>query len=141
MNILVLEDDGSIAASIKGNFEPKHTVYPAFSIYDAMEIMETQNIYLYIIDLNIDPDGLNPEEQNETNGSLFTGWIFIKNRLLNEFPELQSEHRIIIYSDYLEPFRKAIDKKLYENISLYDKTNDPADLFIKEVKELLDKAK
>ncbi len=104
LNVLLLEDRGSITATLTDLLEYKgFKVYEAFNPSDANSYMsgeEEVEIHAIILDLNLPTDGLKPKEINGTKDGLFSGWIWFKKHVLPSYPEMLE--RTIIYSAYLD---------------------------------------
>ncbi len=119
MNILFLEDRGSVSFYVTEALAgEEHVVFEAFSIPDALYILEKQSIDCIIADLNMSPEGLSPQEIEETQDGLLTGWLFLKNHVFSQY-ELRS--RTIIYSEYLDALRKSVSPVELAGIKLLAK--------------------
>ena len=100
MNILFLEDRGSVSFYLKENLHNRgHVVYEASSIPEATSIWRENKIDCLIVDLNLTPEGLTEEEIELTRNGLLTGWIWLKRHIFPDHPLMKK--RTIILSEYL----------------------------------------
>lgn len=100
MKILLLEDRGSVSLSLENNLKKTNKIFPAFSIYDANDKFNKNDIDCIILDLNLDPNGLSDKDKEETNYGVITGWVWFERYVLKKYPNFKK--RVIIYSDYIE---------------------------------------
>jgi CheY-like chemotaxis protein len=143
MNILFLENSGSIAYPIEDALQTKgHNVFIAISISAAKSYWEKEREKLdcIIADINMEPFGLKEEEVKQTAGGLLSGWIWLKNYV---FPEREDmKKRTIILTAYSREFREKVPYEEREGIILIAKESpsdvDPNDV-IKQVDKILKK--
>ncbi len=99
MNVLVLEDRGSVAHYMRDALEENgHVVLDAVGINDAKSHFRNETVDCIIADLNMSPSGLNPQEIEETGDGLLTGWIWLRDYVYKEDPSMK--RRTIILSEY-----------------------------------------
>jgi CheY-like chemotaxis protein len=123
MNILFLEDRGATAYSVERWLTNSgHHVLNAFNPNDAQthwtKRAETP-IHCIILDLQTSMDGLTLEQKAEAEGSTLAGWIWFRDNVLAEAPEMRQ--RTIIYSDYVAVLREKVPGKQYEGIKVVPK--------------------
>jgi CheY-like chemotaxis protein len=118
MNILVLEDRGSVSIYLRQALEKQgHRVVDAFDANDAQDWWNKRQkfpIHCIILDLNLPPDGLSDEENKDSQGGLLSGWLWISRHVLTDQPNMRS--RIIVYSDYLAELRRFVGRERYEDM-------------------------
>ncbi len=132
MNIIFLEDRGTVSYYLSKNLESSgHTVFEAFSVPDARTYWEDEDIHCIIVDLNLSPDGLTEEERARTREGLLSGWIWVKEYVLREKPEMRD--RIIIYSEYLSQLKTLDTDEDFKEIKKIGKQGSES-----PVQELLD---
>ena len=118
MRILIFEDRAVIMKIIYDFVESLgHTIYRCYNVYEAKDALQESKkngttIDCYIFDLAMSSDGL--DTNLETNDDYFTGWVFIKNNVLN-INEIYA-NKCIIYSSYLDSFINN-----YKNNKYYEK--------------------
>jgi hypothetical protein len=140
MNILLLEDRGDVSYYLKQALEDSgHTVFDAFSPRDATPFWENRDtvpIHCIILDLNLPPDGLSDEEKRSSRGGLISGWLWLKNYVLNESPEIIS--RTIVYSDYLNEVEAVVPAAEYKAIVRIPKKgrSSPAEEVMRHVRRI-----
>ena len=91
MNILILEDRGSVSSYLEDALiNEGHTIFSAFNFNDAQSYWEEKQneIDCIIADLNMPPDGLKPEEIKNTKGGLLTGWVWLSNYVFTDNEEM-----------------------------------------------------
>lgn len=130
MNILILEDSGSVAINLADICSDLgHNVFRAFNILDAKSHWEEQKIDCIIADLNMARNGLSKEEKDKTFDGILTGWVWLKEHIL---PDSNMKNKIIIYSDYIAVLKTSgIDESEYAGILLIKKREDKAVLLLK----------
>ena len=120
MKILLLEDRGSVsyymAEALRMN---EHEVHDAYNINDAQSEWETDEIDCVIVDLNLDPTGLSQKEIEETRGGLLSGWIWLRDHVLQKNPEMRQ--RTVIYSEYVSDLMRCVSKDDLRGIRLIAK--------------------
>ncbi len=122
MNILLLEDKGVVAYPLKEWLEEDdHKVFLAPNISRAKTYWHTEKRRLgcIIADLNMDPEGLKPDEKKETRDGLLTGWIWLRNYVFAEDEEMR--RRTIILTAYMNELMEAISDNQLEGIVLVEK--------------------
>ena len=131
MIILILEDRGSVSYFFKELFEgvEGHIIYEAFSVLDAQsywhppERSDGPEVHgrpeCIIADLNLNPQGLAKHEREETRGGLLTGWIWLRNYVFSEQPEMRK--RTIIYSEYVEDLRAVVGADALHDVRIMGK--------------------
>lgn len=104
--ILLVEDNGAVAKELKEVFS-EYEVVTAYSISSALDRWdENPNFDCIIVDLQINPNGLNPEE-NGLYTPLF-GMAFI-NRICKDLPsdsQISLRKRMIIYSAFTKDLKQ-----------------------------------
>jgi hypothetical protein len=107
MNILVLEDRGSVSFYVEEALEAEgHKIFPAFNINDAQSYWEDEQIDCIIADLNMSPEGLKKSEAERTNAGILTGWVWLNDYVFCKKKEMRS--RTVIYSEYLGQLREYV---------------------------------
>lgn len=90
----------------------------AFNINDANAIWNRRDevpIHCMIIDLDVPKDGLSDEQKTNLDqmhdgaGSRLAGWIWLRDTVLRDAPEMRD--RIIIYSDYIDLMHQYVPEK------------------------------
>ncbi len=137
MNILVLEDRGSVSHYMeKALQEPGHKILSSFNVNDARSNWELGKIDCLIVDLNMAPNGLNPEEVKDTHDGLLTGWIWLREYVYKNNPEMRK--RTIIYTDYMDALVDNVSEEQLDGIHLVPKRGStrPAKQILKRVEEI-----
>jgi len=122
MNILLLEDKGVVAYPLKESLErDNHKVFLAPNISRAKAYWRTEKERLdcIIVDLNMDPEGLKPEEKEQTANGLLTGWIWLRYYVLAE-NELM-KRRSIILTAYMKELMDIVGEEELKGIALVEK--------------------
>jgi hypothetical protein len=118
MRILFLEDRGSVSVYITEKLKlDGHDVISAFDINDAQSVWERRGeepIDCMIIDLNMRADGLKDHEMQQTMGGILTGWIWLREYVFKDQPDMRK--RTLIFSDYLDLFRKGVAESEYKEV-------------------------
>jgi hypothetical protein len=124
MKILVLEDRPYTLKNItEALAQEGHDVIACNSIYVATErYSENKDSLDYIIaDLSLSSSGLSTDEKANSEGGLFSGWIWLRNYVLNNNKAVHC----IIFSGYLDLFKEYIystnNVSLLDNITLINK--------------------
>jgi hypothetical protein len=128
MNILVLEDRGSVSYYLVDFLENEHhSVYHAMSINDAKSLFNdhADHIDCIITDLNMSSAGLTGEETNQTCAGLLSGWIWLCNYVYKSHPDMRK--RTAIYSDYLANLKEKVRKEDLVGICMIPKRGSDAD--------------
>lgn len=135
MKILLIEDRGSVSFYLKALIEQDgDEVIEAYSILDAQSCLEKNKIDCIILDLNLDAFGLTELEERQTENGTITGWIWLNNYVLNKNPEMQE--RTIIYSDYVNVLRSAVDVNLLSDFVIYQKRESSAEKLIDQINKI-----
>ena len=128
MKILTLEDRGSVSFYMSEALsELGHIVMEADTIGEAEEMWNAGEIDCLIVDLNMSPSGLKPEEQALTEGGVLSGWIWLKFyvyktcKTLRHISSVEMKRRTIIYSEYLDQLRMKVPSKELRGIILIPK--------------------
>jgi hypothetical protein len=120
MNILVLEDRGSVSFYMEEALRNEgHIIFSAYNVNDAQSYWEKENIDCIIVDLNMAPDGLKPEEIADTKDGLLTGWIWLSNYVFKDKPEMKRQ--TVIYTEYMGDLRENVSSQALEGIRLIPK--------------------
>jgi len=110
MNILILEDRGSVSYYMQEALELRgYSVMSAGTIWEAQRYWDQRNerpVHCIIIDLNMSAEGLSAEELACTGEGILTGWIWLKERVYRDNPDMK--HQTIIYSEYLEDLQRHL---------------------------------
>jgi hypothetical protein len=105
MNVLFFEDKGTVSYYTKDALEKEgYKIFDAGSINEANSYFKEESIDALLIDLNMNPEGLTEEQKMETEGGLFTGWIWVKNYVYPSRPDLRK--KTIILSEYIHEFKE-----------------------------------
>jgi len=103
MNVLFLEDRGATAYHVtRWMTENGHTVFDAYNPADAQSYWEKRAevpVHCVILDLQTPMDGLTDDQKMEAEGGTLAGWIWYRDNVLSEVPEMRQ--RTIIYSDFV----------------------------------------
>lgn len=108
MNILILEDRGSVSYYMVETLKQEHIVFDAYNVNDANSYLGKEQIDCLIVDLNMSPDGLTQEEVVKTQGGILTGWIWLSNYVYKDRSDMKQ--KTIIYTEYMYALREAINK-------------------------------
>lgn len=137
MNVLILEDRGSVAENLKNSLELEGCkVFNAPNVWAATEIWDENRIDCIILDLNMSPEGMTEEQIEETELGLLTGWIWLRDHVLKSHPDMKE--RTIIYSEYthfLEDLKRA-DKMLQKITAIAKREEDGARKLLARVNEI-----
>lgn len=107
MNILLLEDRGSVAYPLREDLEQNGcTVFLAQNISRAKSYWEQEQIDCIIADLNMDPRGLSETEKEQTERGLFSGWVWLKNYVFNKNENMKK--KTIILTAYVREFKEKL---------------------------------
>lgn len=106
MKVLIIEDMEVVAKGIKEkivndlNIPKEKIAYRCFAD-EALDFLEQNTPKIIIIDLAMDSVGLTKEDQIESKNSRLTGWVFLKNYVLdgNLKDRLENTH-CYIFSGY-----------------------------------------
>ena len=107
MRVLVLEDRDEIMEMFTDFLEDcDHEVSPCFDIYEADERLgeQKQGFDCYLIDLAMSSDGLGDEYIADTRRGYFTGWVWLRSRILDKDPNLA--RRCILLSGFKDSFEE-----------------------------------
>jgi DNA-binding response OmpR family regulator len=125
MNILVLEDRGSVSCYLEEALRQiSHQVFSAFNILDAQTYWETERIDCIILDSNMRTDGLNAKETERADDGLLTGVIWLLERVFKKSNEMKQ--RTIIYTDYAERIMERVSRKDLQGVCLLSKKGLPS---------------
>ncbi|MCP4705910.1 MAG: response regulator [candidate division Zixibacteria bacterium] len=120
MNILLLEDQGSVSVPLQNLLESRdHTIYNAPNLSRAKYFLKKYPIDCHIVDLNLPPEGLEPEKIKLTKDGLYSGWIFILEYISKI--DIAQKKRTIIYTEYMNKLRAYVPKKELDGIYLLEK--------------------
>jgi len=125
MNILLLEDNGTIFSFLEEELRKLgHKVELATGIARAIDLMSDKfdnEFDCLIMDLNINPIGLDDEDLEKSEYYGIWGWIWLKKFV---FPnDEQWKKKTIIYSQYTQILYSTVDKKDYKGIYIIEKNN------------------
>jgi len=137
MKILVLEDRGSVISQVAATLRDRdHLVSDVLSINDAKEEWDNHKneIDCLIVDLNMRNDGLTEEEASMTKGGLLTGWVWLKNYVYKDRPDLKT--RTIIYTEYLDELRAKVSEAELDGIRCVKKGADSAEMVLSYLREI-----
>jgi CheY-like chemotaxis protein len=126
MNILFVEDRGSVSFYWKEMLESEgYTVYDAGNISQAIFYFREKQVDCLIIDLNLNPEGLKPEEIEGTHDGLLSGWIWLREYVYKEKRELKE--RTVILTEYMQQLHQHVSDEELVGIRLVEKGSiDPA---------------
>lgn len=137
MNILVIEDRGSVSSYLEEALRSEgYKVFSAFNILDAQSFWENERIDCIIADTNMSPEGLGLEEIQESKSGLLSGWIWLKNHVFRECPQMRG--RTIVYSDYLEQLARNVPPDGLQGVYLLSKrgSTSPAAELLKKTERI-----
>lgn len=143
MNILVLEDRGSVAFYMREKLESLgHVVLTAHNVNDAQSHWIRRGnipIHCLVVDLNMPTEGLTLEQEKRAKGGLLTGWVWLTDVVFHEEPSMKLQ--IIIYSDYLSDLEASVPKEELAGMHLVGKrgTTGPADQVLAHISEIAGK--
>jgi CheY-like chemotaxis protein len=131
--VLLLEDNGFMYDSLKelleeNNFEVKD----AYQISDAIGHFNDTIDYM-IVDLNVPPIGLTKEQRDQTEGGIFSGWIWLQEYVFKNHPEYRK--KVIIYSAYINRLSNKYPSEI-KGIKLMDKGHNNPSAVIEVFKKL-----
>jgi CheY-like chemotaxis protein len=135
MNILLLEDRGSVSFYLKEALTKEgHVVLDAMGINDAQSYWGAEKIDCLIVDLNMSPDGLKPDETQQTKDGLLTGWFWLRNYVYKPSPAMKQ--RTIILSEYINALCECVPAEELKGIRLVPKkgSTSPAEQLLDHVK-------
>jgi len=135
MKILILEDSGSIYESFNDYAKENNMEFiKANKISAANDVFNDQKKYidLILVDLNVLPSGLLPNEVDQTDGGKLSGWIWLKNYVLTE--DISWRNKIIIYSEYVTVLKDKISRGELLGIELMEKSKHSIEDVIKTIK-------
>jgi hypothetical protein len=125
MNILVLEDNGSVSVTLGRALNTEgHQILAANGINDANHHWSqrtTVPIHAMIIDLNMRCDGLTDLQQKDSRDGLLTGWIWLRDTVLAHVPDIRN--RVMFYSDYLSDLERYVPAPEYAGIRRFAKSD------------------
>ena len=106
MRVLMLEDRHEIMdafTELLGGLG--HEVCPCCDVYEADERLQEQEqgFDCYIVDLAMSTDGLGAEFVSDAHRGYFTGWVWLRTRVLSGHPEYAK--RCILCSGYIDAFK------------------------------------
>ncbi len=119
--VLVLEDQGGILIPLEERLEKEgYEVVCAGDLYTATQALEDFKLDALIVDLNMDPAGLDSALYEDTVDGQLTGWIWLR-----QYPEYHG--KAIIYSAYLATLAehtRAEDTDLLQHIKQISKREE-----------------
>ncbi len=128
MKILLVEDLGSVSEYlVEALREQGHEVLEAGDIDDARSFWEDEGetIDCLIVDLNMDPAGLDDTEIEATRGGLLTGWVWLTRHVFADDPDMR--RRTIIYTDYLGKLEEHVKEADLAKVFRVAKSGRPTD--------------
>lgn len=137
MNVLLLEDRGSVSFYLtEALTEEGHVVLDAMGINDAQSYWGAEKVDCLIVDLNMSPDGLKSEEIQQTKDGLLTGWVWLRNYVFVEKPQMKE--RTIILSEYIKALLANVPPEELKGIRLVPKkgSSSPAEHLLDHVKAI-----
>ena len=124
MNVLFLEDRGSTVFFVEQWLkENGHNVLSAFNPNDAQVHWSKRDevpIHCIILDLQVLTAGLTSKQKKRSFGGTLSGWIWLRDKVLTEVPEMRQ--RTIIYSDYIHALCERVPEDEYRGITIVPKT-------------------
>lgn len=117
--ILFLEDDASMRTHTAEML--KNEKYNIIDFYRIDQVKEyfmnnKDNIICIITDLNMNDEWLN-EYQNESDGGMLSGWVWLQRFVYNQIPDMPT----IIYSGYISYLEEYLQK--INQLSLLKRNN------------------
>lgn len=140
MNVLFLEDRGATAYFVERWLrENGHHVLSAFNPNDAHSHWSKRDevpIHCIILDLQIPTNGLSDEQKETAFGGTLAGWVWLRDNVLTEAPEMRQG--IIIYSSYADVLRERVKKEEYRGITIVPKKqrSSAAEVVVARVREI-----
>lgn len=120
MNILFLEDRGSIFDPLKSKLEEEgYKVLKAIQVSDAKFIFREHEIDFLIIDLRVIPIGLTEDQIGESRSGRVSGWLFLKYYVLNENNDFRD--KIIIFTEYSNELKQVTSPSDLKGIKIFCK--------------------
>ena len=140
MNILLLEDSGAVLYYVAQWCDRNgHTLLNAYNPSDAQSHWARRQevpIHCILLDLQTPTDGLTDEQETDADGGTLAGWIWLRDNVLAEMPEMRQ--RTIIYSAYVDVLRDKIPEGQYSGIKVIPKRRPggSADVVIASIREI-----
>lgn len=132
--VLLLEDNAYMISRLVDLLENEgFETLEAFQVSDAFDLFE-KSPDIIVVDLNVPPTGLTEEEREQTKGGILSGWIWLRNYVLNKYPEYKK--KVIVYSAYIETLKENYPEEI-KGISLIDKGRATPSKVIEVLKNLL----
>lgn len=142
MNIMLLEDRGSVSLPMAGLLEDLgHQVFQAQTPADADGIWNRRRehpIHCIVADLNMASAGLSAGDAAKTHKGVLSGWIWLCSRILDHPEDRRMRSRIIIYSEYLPDLKQNIQEAQWKAIPLIPKRDitDSTDRVLREIEKI-----
>ena len=123
MNVLSVEDRGSTAYNVDHWLRGRgHTVLAAFNPNDAQSHWQRRGevpVHCIMLDLQMEMDGLTQKQKLEAEGGTLAGWVWLRDNVLVEVPEMR--RRTIIYSDHVDVLRERVPEEQLMGIKVIPK--------------------
>ena len=128
MKILLVEDSGSVAYPLTEYLEGEgHKVLVADNCAMSQDFWDEGGIDCLIVDLNMEPNGLNSEEIKKTRGGLFTGWEWLSNYV---FPKNEAmRKKTIILTAYDKEFKEIIPSGARTGVKVISKKTGQGNVY------------
>lgn len=121
MKILLIEDNGSVAYPLMEYLDDEgHEVLLADNCAMAQDLWDEGGINCLIVDLNMAPMGLKPQEIEQTQGGLFTGWVWLKNYVFSKDEAMRK--RTIVLTAYERDFKDRVSSKERTGVKVLSKS-------------------
>ena len=118
MDVLIVEDRGSVALLMVEHLKKRgYSVYAAYSTLEAEDILNNpdEEVGCLVVDLNMPANQLTADQRKRTAGAVLTGWVWLKERVLNSKPP-EFLQRVIIHSEYMERLESTVPRTEWEGI-------------------------
>ena len=133
MKILFIEDTGEAAYPLKDYLEEEgHVVILAGNCAVAQDRLGEEDIDCLIVDLNMEPIGLEPEEIEQTRCGLLTGWVWLKNHIFSRDNAMR--RRTVILTAYDREFKDMIPSEERCGLKVLSKNPAQGDIYTEILK-------
>jgi CheY-like chemotaxis protein len=133
MKVQIVEDSGSVVFPLTELLEQEgHLVVSTTNVVGASSLLRDHAPNCLIVDSNMEPRGLKPEEICETRGGLLTGWLWLTNYV---FPQDEAmKKRTVILTAYEQAFCEMVPEEERGGVKVVSKRSDQGDSY----REILD---
>jgi len=128
MKILFVENSGDAAYQLAEHLtDDGHDVLLAGDVTEAQDFWDDGGIDCLIVDLNMEPTGLGPKESEETQGGLFTGWVWLKYHVFSQNDAMR--RRTIVLTAYERDFREKVPSAEKTGVKVISKRSGQGDVY------------